>query len=385
MRLQVVHKRRTKWFVATTVAGANVVSWAPCVRAGVSETTASYLFNYYSDVDGVQVFGNYVSASARFENRLGLSFQWVNDRVVFPAIEAPPGSQEAADAITAASRPIASSADPYQDYVKSRNSFEGGASYHGYDVGYYMSTESDYFAQMVSFGYNRDLHGDNLNIAVGGSYSWDSIKPLADEDTQGAPDYRKTTYWNVVATQVVTKTTVLRLGAEFNQVRGLQHDPYRNVYVAGSNVPEDHPDERLRRDVFIGVSQYIYNRSSIKLDYRYYSDDWGVSSHTIGAKLNQYVSEEFVFRYRYRYYAQLPSAFYRDEYLQSGGVSGHQTGDYRLGDFGANLFGAQVLWYPHRFFGKVGARTQVTFGYERYFNSNNFSADVFETGLLVAF
>ena len=148
-----------------------------------------------------------------------------------------------------------------------------------------------------------------------------------------------------VATQVVTKTTVLRAGVEFNRVAGLQENPYRNVYVAGTNVPENHPDVRMRQDIFLGLSQYVYNRSSVKLDYRYYSDDWGVSSHMIGIKLNQYVNEEFIFRYRYRYYAQLPSEFYRDEYLEAGGVNGYQTSDYRMGDFGAHLFGGQVHLY----------------------------------------
>ncbi len=382
MRVQVTHMRG---LIAAAIAGGSVALCAPHAHAGIDETTASYLFNYYSDVDGVAVFGHYVTTGLRLENAVNLNFQWVHDRVVFPAIEAPPGSQEAADAITSASRPIANSADPYQDYVKSRNSFEGSVAYQNYSAGYYVSQESDYFAQMISGSVNRDFNGDNLNIAVSASYSWDSIEPLEDADTQGVPDYRRTTYWSIVATQVVTKSTVLRAGAEFNHVRGLQEDPYRNVYVAGSNVPEHHPDERARTDVFLGLSQYVYNRSSVKLDYRYYSDDWGVTSHMIGVKLNQYVNDEFTFRYRYRYYAQLPSDFYRVEYTEAGGVGGYQTGDYRLGDFGAHLFGGQVQWYPHRLFGRLGLRSQITLGYERYFNSNNFSADVFETGLQVAF
>ncbi len=382
MRVQVTH---TRALITAAVVAGGVSVCTPRALAGIDETTASYLFNYYHDVDGVAVFGHYATTGLRLENAVGLTFQWVHDRVVFPAIEAPPGTQEAADAITSASRPIANSADPYQDYVKTRNSFEGSVAYHGYSAGYYVSKESDYFAQMLSASVNHDFNGDNLNLAVSASYSWDSIEPLEDADTQSIPDYRRTTYWSLVATQVVTKSTVLRGGVELNHVRGLQEDPYRNVYVDGTNVPENHPNERTRTDLFVGLSQYLYNRSSVRLDYRYYSDDWGITSHMIGLKLNQYVNEEFTFRYRYRYYAQLPSDFYRVEYNESGGVDGYQTGDYRLGDFGAHLFGGQVQWYPHRFFGRLGLRTKLTLGYERYFNSNNFSADVFETGLQVAF
>jgi hypothetical protein len=170
-------------------------------------------------------------------------------------------------------------------------------------------------------------------------------------------------------------------------VTGLQHDPYRNVYVAGTNVPENHPTERMRRDFFTDLNQYLNNRSSLNIDYRYYSDDWGVSSHAVGIKLNQYVTDNLVFRYRYRYYTQAAATFYRDDYTQPGGVNGYMTGDYRLGDFGANLFGGRVSWNTGRLFRRIGvaAPAQLMFSYERYFNSNNFSATIVETGLTVAF
>jgi hypothetical protein len=260
-------------------------------------------------------------------------------------------------------------------------------SYSGFEAGYYTSFESDYYAQMVSASYNRDVLGDNLNLSAGAAYGWDDIQPLDDADTEGIPDYRETWHANVAATQILTPTTVVRVGAEYNRVRGLQHDPYRNVYVEGTNVPERHPKYRDRRTAFIRVSQYITNRSSVKVGYRYYEDDWGVTSHTIGGRLSQYVGDQVVVRYRYRYYTQLPAFFYREEYQHSGGVDGFQTGDYRLGDYGAHLFGGRIMWFPH------GAANSIRFlrgvhlvlSYEHYFNSNNFSANIIETGLRVSF
>jgi hypothetical protein len=382
MRLQVTHLR-----LCVTALAASVAMPAVSARAGgLDDPTASYTFNHYSDVHGVTVYGHYVTTTARLRD-VGLSMQWVHDRVVFPAIDAPPGSQEAVDAITTASRPISANANPYEDYVKSRNSMETTATYHGYSLGYYVSVESDYFAQMVTFGYNHGFMGDNLNISTAASYSWDSIKPLEDADTQSVPDYRRTMHWNIVGTQVLTRSTSLRLGTEFNSVNGLQHDPYRNVYVAGTNVPEHAPNERLRRDVFMGLNQYVNNKSSLNVDYRYYSDDWGVASHAAGLKLNQYVTNDLVFRYRYRYYTQAAAMFYRDDYTQAGGVNGYMTGDYRLGDFGAHLFGGRVQWHTGRLLRRIGvtAPAQLMFSYERYFNSNNFSASIVETGLSIAF
>jgi hypothetical protein len=318
---------------------------------------------------------------------INMTFQWVHDVVYFPAIEAAPGTQEAADAITSASRPIATTSDPYVDYVKVRNSMEGNASYRGANAGYYLSKESDYFAQMVSGSYNHDILNDNLNLSGGVSYSWDHITPLTDADTQGIADYRRTLHWNFFATHILTPTTVVKAGVEMNQVSGLQHDPYRNVYVAGANVPEHHPSSRMRRDLFMGLNQYFTNRSSVNLEYRYYNDDWGIASHTMGVKLNQYVSDALTVRYRYRYYAQGAADFYSQEYTEVGGIDGFQTNDYRLGDFGSHLFGGRVLWRPWPLTGGPGfmSGAEVMFSYERYFNSNNFSANIIETGLLIAF
>jgi hypothetical protein len=373
--------------MAGALAGLGLAAWPVSAADLFEDPVASYTFNLYSDVQGVNVNSQYANTNVKLAPGANLSLQWVHDVVHFPAIEAAPGTDEAADAITSASRPIASSADPYVDYVKVRNSLEGYATYRGASGGYYVSREADYFAQMVSGSYNHNLLNDNLNISGGASYSWDHITPLQDADTQGTPDYRRTTHWNVVATQILTRTTLLRVGAELNTVNGLQHDPYRNVYVAGANVPENHPDHRFRRDLFMGVNQYFYNRSSVNLEYRYYSDDWGVSSHTVGVKLNQYVSDAVTVRYRYRYYGQGAATFYRDEYTEAGGVNGFQTNDYRLGDFGSHLFGGRVLWRPWPSLGGPGfmAGAEVMFSYERYFNSNNFSANIIETGLLIAF
>ncbi len=193
--------------------------------------------------------------------------------------------------------------------------------------------------------------------------------------------------WNLVITQILTPTTVVRIGSEFNRVRGLQHDPYRNVYVSGSNVPELHPGYRNRRDAFLRISQYFTNRSSLKFDFRYYDDDWGITSHTYGVKLSQYISEQFIVRYRYRYYTQVPAYFFSEDYTLAGGISGLQTGDYRLGGYGTHLFGGRVLWHPHGLSRRIGflKHTQFELSYERYFNSNNFTANVVETGIRVSF
>jgi len=370
-----------------TVLSLSLATASVCRGVTPQEHSAAYTLHFFSDADDVKVMTHYGNYDLQLDNELALGLQWTHDVVVIPALESAPQSPEAIDAITTASRPISSENGAFEDFVKARESFEGSLRAPHYNTGYYLSTESDYFAQMLWVGYNRDLWNDNLNLSTGISYAWDDIQPLDDADTTGRGGKLQTRHWNVIATQILSPTTVFRLGGEINAVRGLQHDTYRNVYAGGTNVPERHPDRRSRYDVFCRLSQYLHSRASVKLDYRFYTDDWSVSSHATTAKLSQYVNDALVVNYRYRYYTQVEAEFFREEYPSISGIDGYLTGDYRLGGFGAHLFGFLVQWNMKQLFSDVDflSQTRLRFGYERYFNSNNFTANIMEVGIDLAF
>lgn len=363
----------------------------PCALAGPAhadllgleseEQKAQYLFRYFADADRVHVLSHYAFYDVALENDVDLAVHVNHERVTIPAIEAPPGSDEAIDAVTTASRPI-TGADAFEDFTKVRNEIQASALYRGVDLGYYVSDESDYFAQQVAAEYSRSFDGENLTLTGGVSYGWDRIEPAEDADTATPDDHRNTLHGHVVLTRVLTPTTLLRIGAEANQVEGLQHNPYRNVYAAGGRVAEVHPDERLRRDVFVRLNQFFSNRSSVKIHYRLYTDDWGVGSHEVGAKLHQHVGSWVDVRYRYRWYEQSAADFYRPEYESAEGIGGFRTGDYRLRDVSSHLFGTRLdldlgVFAPRS---EWLSRMQIGLGYERYFNDTNFSANVFESG-----
>lgn len=359
--------------------------FASRVHAEIEEQQATYVLQLFTDSDDVHVIANSGVYGAGLSSDARVDVHWKHEVVVVPGIEAAPGTPEAADAVTAASRPIAGANAGFQEFSKARNEVEGGVRWKAFNGGYYVSQEDDYFAQQLSASAGHTFFGD-VALSFGASYGWDVIEPLADDDGATGNSKKSTTHMNVIATRAFTPTTELQAGIEVSDVEGLQHNPYRNVYVAGSNVPERHPETRLRRDAFLKVNQYLMNRSSALLTYKIYADDWGVSSHTVTANLNQYVSEPVMVRYRYRYYTQGPADFYRDEYTEPNGVGGFQTNDYRLSSFSAHLLGAKVSWGLGRPFGwRMLEGMQLSFEYERYFNTHNFSANLIESGLSFTF
>ena len=362
---------------------ALILAWAPLAGAEPppESPAARSMFRYFTGSDHIGVRSLMGDYTMPVRDNAALSVHWNNERVHIPAISAVAGSQEAIDAITTASRPIAGNA--FQDFVKVRNEFQGALSSGNRALEYYLSTESDYLGQQLTARYDKDYQDELLNVAIGTSYGWDAIMPANDTDTNTGDDKKTTLHWNVVATRVMAPTTVVRAGVEYNIVRGLQHNPYRNVYAGGTNVAERHPDARQRRDLFLKLNQYLSNRSSIKFNYRLYNDDWGITSHEIGSNLNQYISQGLFVRWDYRYYTQTSADFYRPEYPTIDGIDGYRTGDYRMGVLSSHLFGAAVnvsladLVPDHHLWRRLG----VSVNYERYFNNNNYSANIVETAL----
>jgi len=356
-------------------------------RAGLAPTEqeAGVLFHFFADVEDVQVRSHYAFYGLDLGGRR-LNLEFNHERVSLPAVQAPAGSQEAADAITAASRPIANAGDAYRDYTKIRNAVQADLALGPAKLGFYRSAEVDYDASMVSASAARDLFGEQLNLSVGAGYGWDAVAPLSDEEAATAAE-KHITHLNVVATRILDPKTVLRLGLELNQLSGLQHNPYRAVYAGGERRPELHPDARRREDLFLKLSRYLGERSSLNAEYRYYQDDWRLDSHTLGLKLNQYLGEDLVVRYRYRFYRQSGAWFWAEEYADPTGIDGYRSGDYRLGPFDAHLFGGRLEWAPRALVAKLDLlrEARLRLGYERYFNTNAFAANVFETGLSLTF
>jgi Protein of unknown function (DUF3570) len=336
------------------------------------------MFTDSKDIAVRSLMGDY---TVPLPNQIGLSLHVNNEQVTIPGVSAPAGSQEAIDAITTASRPISGNA--FQDYVKVRNEVQGELARGPAAVSLYLSSEQDYLAHQVAGRYGRDFKNQQLNVTVGTSYGWDDIKPLADDDTQTGDATKTTMHLDAVATRVLSPTTMVRFGLEYNLVEGLQHNPYRNVYAGGTIVPERHPDHRQRQDAFVKVNQYLPNRSSLKFSYRFYNDDWGIDSHELGGKLSQYITQGFYARYEYRYYTQTAADFYRDEYASVNGIDGYRSGDYRMDALSSHLFGFGINADLATLAATVPvmSRMGAWLSYERYFNSNNYSADILETGL----
>ena len=349
------------------VLGAATVSF--------TDDTVSFKTNFFTDNGGLLVRSPTFQLVKDVARNTIFSLQYTLDRVSIPpyrGISAKP----LIDGVTGASKPAADSANT-GTYVKNRNEFTANLSAARWSMTGYYSMENDYTGRLVSASVNQDFNQKNSNLAVSLGYGYDTISPIG----MNATYTRSNILGDITFTQTLSPVTLMRIGVDVSRLSGFQHNPYLTVYVAGLPRVERHPTSRLRFAGYAKFNTYFRPaRASVWVDYRLYGDDWGVISHTFGLKFHQTISRRLLMRYRYRFYTQTAADFYRRNYPL---VTSFYTDDYKLEPFNSHLFGFMVSYAlePLADMLPLFGHSTLDLKYERFFTSNNFTANIYQFGL----
>ncbi|HKU43702.1 MAG TPA: DUF3570 domain-containing protein [Polyangiales bacterium] len=190
---------------------------------------------------------------------------------------------------------------------------------------YRFSHEPDYVSNGGSGGFSYDFASNNSTIALGLSGSADQVGRAGypefaeDSSTLGA---------RLSFTQVLGVGTVGQVMYEISRAGGYLASPYRRVAIGegsctsgtGENglsplcTPEVVPDERVRHAAAVELRQLLSDAWSAGAGYRFYTDSWGVRSHTARAELALVPEDDTILALRYRFYVQGPADFYQAHY-----------------------------------------------------------------------
>ncbi len=329
--------------------------------AAPTETTLSYRYTQYqedelhSDQVANESSTSYPGSTKRYEidvhqfsvsGPMGASFSYainVQDEVLSGAS---PWTTELAENGTVDVVMSGASIDEHRtDVIANIGYYYDGGSISG-TVG--MSTEDDY--DSTSFGLSTEREFDNKQtvLGVGFSMSDDTINPEdtaqkfnvdnpilpgeeADKDTSSA-------YLSIA--RVVSPSAQLLAGISYTQKSGYLHDAYKR--------DDKRPDERNQTTFNFSARQYVKKaRMALHFDYRYYTDNWGVDSHTLtGTAYKNW--EKFQFVPHVRYYLQSAAEFYQPYQPENNnGVPiefNYFSNDARLSDYGAVSVGFKVIF-----------------------------------------
>jgi len=105
---------------------------------------------------------------------------------------------------------------------------------------------------------------------------------------------------------------------------------------------EKRPDSRSR-NTFYWKTVHHLTEDVINLSYRYFTDDWGIKSHTLDFHYRYELGNGRYLQPHLRYYSQSAADFYQHSVQVSDVINGtlpnYASNDYRLGEFTSTTLG----------------------------------------------
>ena len=243
-----------------------------------------------------------------------------------------------------------------------RTEISVAATYYGqeksYSLGLIRSRENDYEASAVTFGGEWDKNNGLSTLALGVSYSSDDIKPTDAKifgrvEKEDKESFSSSLSW----TQILNKSSTLQVGLGVTKHSGYLDDPYK--------LRDVRPDKKLAWNINLRYRRYFDNQNAaLHIDYRYYSDDFGIDSHTLYTAWYKNVGARFQFAPNLRFYSQRESDFYLSIDDYSLPEIQNQSTDFRLSGYGAYTFGLKAI------FNEVN--WSVNLSVDRYISANKY-------------
>ncbi len=229
-----------------------------------------------------------------------------------------------------------------------------------------FSNEFDFTSLAASATYAQDSSDRNRTYTFGLGFTSDEWDPVGgknpelefmidgnfDQGNKGGTDTKTTTDINLGLTQVISRSTIMQFNLGISDSSGYLTDPYRFISVLEAdgklttNLPtnafgyryEKRPDTRTRNTFFWRTATHL-TEDVINVSYRYFTDDWGINSHTLDFRYRYELGGNHYLQPHVRYYTQSAADFFVN-YLNAGdALPDYASADYRLSEFVGTTIG----------------------------------------------
>jgi hypothetical protein len=286
-----------------------------------------------------------------------------------------------------------------------------------------VSAEYDYFSAGVGGSYTKLLNEKNTELSMSTTIfidTWNAIYPIelrpfaeggdglsdslfAENTITGNPNYnpnfkafndegRNSYALGIGFSQIVSKNLQGSVSLDVIKQDGLLSTPFQRVYfsdVADSFIEnfqladaiERLPDSRLKIAIGGRLNYYINETFVLRTFYRYYSDDWGIKSHTASIEVPIKLNDKFTLYPSYRFYNQ-SAADHFAKYEEHLATDEFYTSDYDLSKYAANQYSFGLSYtdiFTKFHISKFGLKS-IDLKYTYYDRGNTLSASIISAG-----
>jgi len=176
--------------------------------------------------------------------------------------------------------------------------------------------------------------------------------------------------------QIINERLQVMLLGDVIQQHGYLSLPFHRVYFRDNSVHQENlPSSRLKIPVGFRANYFLGDKMIIKTYYRYYTDNWGLNSHTADIEVPIKLTSFFSISPFYRYYTQTAAKYFAP-YQTHSPADQYYNSNYDLAKFNSNFFGAGIRFAPPKGILGLQSISMLELRYGHYTKNINMSADM---------
>ncbi len=176
--------------------------------------------------------------------------------------------------------------------------------------------------------------------------------------------------------QIINKQFQVMFLADIVQQQGYLSLPFHRVYFAdGTLHQETLPSSRFKIPLGFRTNYFLGDKFIVKTYYRFYIDDWGLTSLTANIELPIKITPFVSVSPFYRYYTQSAVKYFND-YGKNTAQNQYYTSNFDLSKFNSNFLGAGVRYAPPT--GVLGMKhfSMLELRYGHYTRATGLNSDI---------
>jgi len=341
----------------------------------------SFGVNSYNDNADVNVYSPTLSLFKKVSHNWMLGFKMRIDAITAASISNGADGNHVDAVVTNATTGASSVSNSFADDVRYAPTimatYDDGEN--TLTFGGYYSTEADYTGRAFFANYVRQLNEQNTALGIGISQSFDYWHPVFDRNLP--KDNRDESKIDFSINQLISPTFSMQAVYSFMYSEGFLSSPYHYVLQDDMARFENYPDTRTGHAFAVKGVYLLNNANSMNFSYRYYFDDWDISSHTVNVEELHDFNSQFTSGLRLRYYTQTGSNFIKT-------IGNYNVNDdYFATDYRMSAFDSYTIGIPFMYRFKDGDKINASIDYyqtsdnahiKSWYGVNNISA-VFTT------
>jgi hypothetical protein len=192
---------------------------------------------------------------------------------------------------------------------------------------------------------------------------------------------RNTYALSLAYSQIINPNFQIEVMTDAVQQTGYLSLPFHRVYFKDNSVHQEMlPNKRFKLPLGIRANYFLGDQFILRTYYRYYTDDWGLKSHTFNVETPVKISPFVSVSPFYRYYSQTGTKYF-SPYQEHTAFDEYYTSNDDLSTFTSQFYGAGIRMSPKNGLFGIERLNMVEIRYGHYTKSIGMKSDIISLNL----